>query len=240
MSVDVDVDLDDERTWPTATRAWAKRSAAEIRAAAEYVADLPISESCDREFRQSIAGHKLVGYHCTRLLDHEVEDIRRRGVLLLDEHLVRQRIEQAVRLGHLNAPARAHAETKQVFATGHHVHREQQICCVMGSSIFSEDPDGVSPLLNHWGGEAIRGGAGEVAALHGIGTPSIVVVRIDLYACPGAVSFPSLAKVFAGKFLGLQRAFADVFHRASIPSHDVVDIWKPGDQKYDVFPLLPR
>jgi hypothetical protein len=56
--------------------------------------------------RDSLSDHSLVGYHCTKLLAHEVEHIRSEGMSLLGAALIESRIERAVEHGFLS-PAQA-------------------------------------------------------------------------------------------------------------------------------------
>lgn len=56
----------------------------------------PLSDRED-EFRALLVGRGLRAFHCTRLLDYEIENVREHGLRLLTEDLVRGRIQEAAR-----------------------------------------------------------------------------------------------------------------------------------------------
>src|SRR5215211_481668 len=53
-----------------------------------------------------LVGERLLAYHCTRLLAHEVEWVRREGLLPLSEDLVGRRIDTAREYGYVDDAAR--------------------------------------------------------------------------------------------------------------------------------------
>src|SRR5438132_14434734 len=89
------VDVDDPQTWPPDVRREAQAIADSVRGKAKYVSDLPIPIEGEDPFRALLAGHPLVAYHATRLLDHEVAMIREQGLRPLTAKLVEDRIEAA-------------------------------------------------------------------------------------------------------------------------------------------------
>lgn len=116
-----------------------------------------------------------------------------------------------------------------------------QICFVLGRSTFDEDAAGCFPLLAHWGGEAMRGGPDEAPLLAAIGTPSIVVARLNLTTSwRHSTTHPALAKMFVGKLLDTEHRSADVFYRDPMPPQDVLAVWQPGQSDYDHHVGLPR
>lgn len=236
---DLVVDVDRPETWPEATRRWTADRADRLDAG--HTCDLPgwLDEKED-DLRATFGGRKLLAYHCTRLLPHELDSIRVQGLRLLDKALVQDRIAAAIEHG-LSATARAHAETGNIYAIKNLDHREHQVCFVIGRSTLDEHHSGCAPLLDHWGGEAIRGGPADSPALAGVGTATIVVARLNLTSSwRRSVTFPSLAKIFVGTLLGTEDRGADVFYRDPVPPQDVVDIWQPGHPEYDRHAQLPR
>lgn len=237
----IDIDIDAQASWPAATLCVAGELAGRLAGSTEFVADLGISLDEEDDFRATFGSRKLLAYHNSRLLPHEADAIHAQGLRLLDEELVQERIKNAIAHGALRDDARRHAETHNVYAIDNHWNRSDQICLVIGRSIFDDNPRICDPLLRHWGGEAIRGGPGPVPALTNVGTPSIVVVRIDLSGRHDHQrTYPALCKLFVGALLDLESRSADVFYHDAIPARDVVAIWQPGNSEYDRHAELPR
>jgi hypothetical protein len=175
------------------------------------------------------------------LLPHEAQDIRSVGLRLLDEKLVEDRIRLAIAHGALTGAGRRCAETGNIYAINNLAGRERKVCLVAGRTCFDESPHGCTPLLSHWGGEAIRGGPQDVPALATIGTPSIVVARVNLTRPHNdPYSWPGLANLFVGKLLGLSGRCADILYPDAISGRDIIDIWQPGHPDYDRHVALPR
>ncbi len=233
------IDVDRPETWPHATREWAAGHAVAVAGTTRYTCDLALDE-CEEEFRATFGGGALIAYHCTRLLSHEVEAIREQGLRLLDESLVRERIEAARSQGALSPEVQDRAERGNIYAIGNLAGREAQICFVLGRTIF-DDAHGCVPLLAHWGGEAMRGSPQASPLLATIGVPTIVVARLDFSSsAPRATARPGLAKMFVGRILGTELCVADVFYRDPVPAGDLLDIWQPGHPEYDQYPRLPH
>lgn len=236
------IDVDCPSTWPSATREWATSKADQLSGTTEFHTDLALSLADEDHIRATFGGRKLVAYHCTRLLPREAASILEHdGLRLLDGTLVRDRIAAAVAEGNLPADTLVHAQSNNIYANGNTAYREQQVCVVVGRDAFEEGASGVSPLLEHWGGEAIRGGPEEVQALRDVGTPSIVVVGVALNARHNdPYAHPPLATVLVGRLLGLLGAYSSVNCPRAIPPADVGAIWQPGDAEYDRHTRLPR
>jgi hypothetical protein len=235
------IDVDADATWPDATRRWAEQQARGLEGSTEFLTDLDITLEQEDVFRRTFAARKLFAYHCTRLLVHESDDIRTGGLRLLDESLVLDRIAAAVAHGQLPDAARSHAERCNVYAIRNETGRAGQISFIVGRSVFDDDADGCDSLLRDWGGESIRGGPAEAPALETIGTPSIVVARLNLTRRHNdPYSYPPLAKVFVGTLLGLERRFAELHYRDPVAASEIDDIWQPGDPDYDRHQRLPR
>lgn len=235
------IDTDEPTTWPEATYSWAAQRASQLAGSSAYTADLPGLLEEEDDFRATFGRKKLLAYHCTRLLPHELDGIRAGGLRLLDRALVDERIALALEHRSLPAPARERAESNNVYAVDNLVGREGQVCFVLGRSTFDDDPAGCYPLLAHWGGEAMRGGPDDAPLLESIGTSTIVVARIDLtHSWKESTTYPPLAKLFVGKLLNTKGSAADVFYRKKVPPDDVLALWQPGHPEYDRHSEFPR
>lgn len=96
------IDLDRPDTWPSDL----------VAVLSEHHATLlsqevgPLSSRYDAAIYSvvdALQPYSIVGWHCTRLADHEVEDIKNNGMTVLDIGLVSRRIGTAVRTGLLSA-----------------------------------------------------------------------------------------------------------------------------------------
>lgn len=238
MEALVDVDVPD--TWPEATRAWVREHAAALDGSTEFTCDLEIEAVEEARFRATFGQQMLLAYHCTRLYREEIEDIRAEGLRMLDRQLVADRIGRAIDRGQLVAEARARVESGNVYTINNTAGREGQTCLIVGRSLFGYDT-GCHPLLEHWGGEALRGGPGPAHSLAGIGVPTIVVVRLSAARVwERARSGPHLANVFVGVLLGLDDASAALHFRDHVRARDIVGFWQPGMPVYDRHVRLPR
>src|SRR4051812_42329315 len=125
------IDVDDPTTWSAAVTAWVAPYAESLRGTTNYTSDLKVPLEREDELRALLAGHKLVAYHCTRLLDHEVEGIRAQGLRPLTHELVLERIGRAHELAHLTDAERVELLEQNVFAVKDSRYRENQACLVL-------------------------------------------------------------------------------------------------------------
>jgi hypothetical protein len=236
------IDPDDCTTWPDEVLQWARDCAARSEGSTEFTSDLN-SELIEREdeFQTLFATRRVLVYHCTRLLPHEVDGIREHGLQPLSKELVVERIERAYELGALGAVEVTRLKEANVFAVDNTAGRVGQVCFVMGRAAFDDSVGGCDPLLSMWGGEAIYWGLADGPDPPLLGLPAIVVARTEVNAADRKpLVFPSLAKLFVGALLGTEGQYADVFVRAPVPPEDIIDVWQPGNGEYDRHPRLPR
>jgi hypothetical protein len=230
------VDPDVPDTWPPQITDAVTRRAACLRGTTEFTSDL---QAGDGWLRPLLGGCLLRAYHCTRLLDHEVAQVRSQGLRPLTDDLLRDRIEWAFAHGHISAPERALLLEDHVFATGHAENRRDQVCLAMSRQTFSWQAFGVQPLLSIWGGEGMSGRRNEHVR-RSLGRPAIVVALLDLTLPGRHLFFPALENVFVGAVLGLDDVGGDVLFRSPIAADCIEQIWQPGSLEYDPFEELPR
>lgn len=232
------IDIDAPDTWPPPVLAWAREASRGV-SREDVMEDSRFVER-DAEFRALLTGgHKLVAFHCTRLLDHEAGAIREEGLRPLSAELVNLRIDTAHAAGSLTHDDRMLLRSSNVFAVDNATrYRDGCISLLLGAAVFDQEARGLEPLLATWGGEGIRGGPQTERAFR-IGRPSIVVVRVDLG--PGAkIGFIwSVSRMFAAKLLGVEPC-CELQIKSAIPAEDVLGIWQPGDAGYDRHAQLPR
>jgi hypothetical protein len=231
------IDLDDHGSWPVELLHWVRAQAEPYRGEALKPGDLPLSLcELDDELRALVGERKLLAYHCTRLLEHEGDDVRERGLRLLTRELVNSRIARAVEVGAV-PPADGGLRTNSVYALRHTAGRDGQVCFVVGRAVFDKDPSGCEPLLSRWGGEAIYWALFDEPDAPRQGRPSIVLARIDV--ADVFHTAPGLTATFVGAVLALD-VWADVHVQVTVPPEDILRVWRPGDPQYDRHPELPR
>lgn len=133
------VELDMPAGWPGTIKRMVVEVAQQVHAPLESIGymDGLFSERED-EFRSLFSGHALRAFHCTRLLPHEEEWIRNRGLLLLTEQLVMERIERAVDVGAVTRQTADDLLRSHVFATREHDNREKQVCFFLSPRVFED------------------------------------------------------------------------------------------------------
>jgi hypothetical protein len=236
------VDIEKPDTWPASVLEWAERWATQLRDSTEYFSDLAIPPEDEDEFRSLLREHPLCAFHATRLLDHEVEMIRKQGLRPLTTHLLEDRTNAAFDHSVFTADERDQLLNSTVFALGEAKYRKGQVNLFLGTHVLRDSVQQIAPLLRTWGGEGIYWGAGDLRSrLREVGTPTIVVAGIDL--SPGwriHRTTPGLHKVFIGCLLNLADVSASVDYTQPVPPQHVPGIWQPGIPEYDSFELLPR
>lgn len=237
------IDLDDQSTWPTGVIERIENLARQLRGSTEFTVDLRVPPNAEEEILSLLEGHKLLAFHATRLLEHEISEIRSVGLRRLSRNLVEERISGAFTRGLLSEGERDRCRIRNVFAIDNVIGREGQVCLVLGRQTLDEEAHGLSPFLGGWGGEAMNGwpGPDEDPLLQRLGKPALVVAALYLDAEERRpFTAPSLAKVFLGTRLGLRDAGCEVHNFADIPADDIIDIWQPGHPEYDRHRQLPR
>lgn len=225
-------------TWPRPALEFARAEAERLRGTTQFSLDLALSLDSENEFRD-LMGDRVIAYHATRLMPHEVLDVRRKGLRRLTPELVSSRIDAAVKAAELTADQAAKARRGTVYAIKNQQHREHQVCFVIGRDVLDDDADGLVPLLSTWGGEAIRGGPDTTGAMT-VGRPAIVVAALDLRPPQKLSSWTSLQKVCVGTLLGTESTGAELHYYSDIPGERIVDIWQPGHPEYDRHDGLSR
>ena len=139
------IDPDAQATWPDASRRWAEEHARRLAGSTQFLADLAVSLEQEDEFRRTFGPRRVLAYHSTRLLPHEVDTISAGGLRLLDEQLVRDRIADAIAHGALSEAVGRRAETGNVYAIGSDGGRAGQVWFVVGRTVFDWTSTGVIP-----------------------------------------------------------------------------------------------
>lgn len=241
------VDVDDPGTWPERVREWVERWGR------QRIADLhegtDVSTAQEDGFRDLLEGTRLLAYHSTRLLEHEIEAIRRDGLAPLSAELVSGRIDRAWEQGYLPEPERDALHGAHIFASPSVdmlklKGRTRGVYLLLGRSAFDWQRDHIHEWLNTWGGPALYEGVSpkRLSLLKELGRPTIVAAALEFrnerFRSP--VNEP-LGLVFSGiRHRDPLFSVTELCYSARIPPADLVGMWHPGDTEYDRHPELPR
>ena len=132
------------------------------------------------EFRDILKRYSLIGYHCTRLTNDEIESIRSNGMVLQDSASLNLRIDRLLKCNLISHEiAQSLKETNQANNT----NRANMLWfCFFEPFIAGEC--GIGRLFRSWGGEALYNShesnpvTGKV--LCSIGTPCIVKASVPI------------------------------------------------------------
>jgi len=234
------IDVDDDSTWPGPAAEIVARWANEYGGTTQYALDLPLPSHADNALREVLSGYLLRAYHCTRLLDHEVQAVREGGLRQLTAELIHDRIEAAKRASAISEHDAELLRHANVFATGEAAHRKDQVCLIFSNLVFREDPTACEPLLSTWGGEGVyRSSRSHSLPTHvtELGKPTVVVSLLRSQFITNV--FPDLSKIFVAAALQLTARWADVFYGDAIPPSHIEAILQPGDSIYERLGALP-
>lgn len=162
------------------------------------------------KLRPNLENYYMIGYHCTRLVDAEIEDIRNFGMRLLNPHVLKARIEGLVDQGYIDEII---AESLIENNEADDPYRKEMLWfCLFHPYHVGEM--GISRLLRSWGGEALfnshEGHPVTGAVLRNIGTASIIEVKVPCISLPA----PTFDLNFVNRYLaykGLQDLNATLY-----------------------------
>lgn len=190
-----------------------------------------------RQADTTIAGNKLLGFHCTRLRTFELEQVMSCGLRLLDTALLQDRIGRAVAEGELTPDlAKLLLDSHQAEDIG----RPGMIHFVNCRS-FLKDEDDVGRLFRSWGGEALynshEGRQDTGPVLRRIGEPAIVVAAIPISKLRTAAG--TIGERFVWKFLADREVPIDqapdieTLATEPVPAAMILDIIRFADRRFE-------
>lgn len=234
------VDPDDVSTWPEPVRTLCLEWNSGVPPT-DYLEDLQLHDGADDELRAALQGYRILAYHATRLLAHEVEGIRLNGLRVFSPQLFEDRINAAHAHGHLTRPERDELQASHMLAVGEGTRRGNRAGLSVTLRLTPLGRGGWN-LMSNWGGEGIYFSSGtqhHAPLLQRLGGPAIVVVAVEVASSWREQGcYPSLDRVFLGAWRGLAGgATLHVAHPVA-PTH-ILDIWRPGDDAYDSIAELP-
>lgn len=211
MSRTTSIVISDRSTWPTRLLRFLEANLSSFggwectccngSTASEY-------DSMVAEFRDMLRGYSLLGYHCTRLTNEEIDEIRTSGMHLQNADSLSARIG---RLQQNNVISRENAERLRARNQAGESNRRNMLWfCFFEPYLAGEN--GIGRLFRSWGGEALYNSHEDDAvtgpALRNIGVPCIVKANIPISSLQQS-SFPDGAMV--------RVLLADLGHELRIP-----------------------
>lgn len=190
---------DDDTTWPAALTDLLAANLVELTAYEKHETDLnrrsangdwkaryspppnlsrPTRERVLDEANAIIADASVVGYHCTRLVDHEIESILTSGMRPLSVELVHSKVSALVAAGHVTPELGALLQTQNAAHPGVGYGERVNMTWFIFSRSTLRDEGGLIRLLSQWGGEATywlhEQTPDVIGHLRKLGTPCIV------------------------------------------------------------------
>lgn len=177
------VDLCRPRTWPShVTRAVrGSLSNVELDGDVAYYDELDLPVESRAEILGALQGLRIVCYHATRLMQHEVEDIRSGGLRPLSPELVQQRLQEAVRRGALSTEV-AEELIAPTLVNAADASREGSVWFTASRDDIQQTPN-LWRMYRYWGGEVMRHHLREGDRLHAllgqVGQAAVVLAAIE-------------------------------------------------------------
>ncbi|MFJ9806527.1 hypothetical protein [Streptomyces wuyuanensis] len=243
------VDLDDPATWPADLSALITDLVPTVPAGLDTASDLHNEASelatYDDQVREMLAGRLLRAYHATRLLDHEIEDVRAFGLRALTEDSLTNRVDRAIQAGSIDtAYLTALQESTALLHEPTHAakHRFGEVSLVSSSQPLEKSWP--VRLLSNWGGEVRQFGPvwtdSEFETIRWLGRPSLIIAGVDVSTPAAAGTGRELIFDFLGTRLGLNGNGVTIHYTADIPAKQIVNICHPGHPEYDRHTHFPR
>ena len=128
------------------------------------------------EIENILRQHSIIGIHCTKLLDWEINDIELNGLKPLNRKFANQRIEKAFNKRLISKELRDELVDKEEFDADNRKGYIFVFHCLQ--TLNSES--GLNRLLGLWGGESLYAYVKDNQELKHIGTPCIVFASIKI------------------------------------------------------------
>ena len=204
--------VDEVGSWPDHVRDLIAVVAEPLADSTDYVQDLHVPDDDVAAIHAALVGTRWRLYHCTRLLDHERDNILTNGLAPATEVLLDDKLTQAVEHGHLSpGDAEVLRESHMLRpGGGQRQGRQGRICALTTRASFA-DYHGLWRLFEHWGGELIYFDQPDpmLERLRSLGTPSIVVVDLTLITPPSRGWYPPIERLLVGAHLGMDQVHGE-------------------------------
>ena len=221
------IDIDDQSTWPEGVKFFV------ASLFKKYILDknqFLINE--DEQLIPLFKSQPLLTYHATRLLPHEIMDIKNNGLQILTRELVRKKIDDAVNYGYLTQEIGTELLQNSILWRKRQTNRENQVCLVLGGSPFRNSAPGLRLLFGIWGGEAINMtvvGNKYRALLSKIGEAVVLKVHLPLDTNSNFQVHPSITLSFMKAFKKEGPVCDLLWREGTIHSKHILEIFSPKE-----------
>jgi len=196
-------------------------------------------ENLVRRLEDILNLHNIVSYHCTRLTEYEISEIRRGGMKVLSPELVQKRLINARDQNHLSREEYDYfVSSSQVQSNLSHERSRTGMSWLCPNRSTLKECSGVYRLFRSWGGEALYWGHEKddqiSVTLRRIGIPCIV--KCSLPFRDAEPYHPSYAKRFLSYLISGEVEYPDPpaefdmrIRRDLIASEvlEIIDIFNP-------------
>lgn len=227
------VDLDDRRTWP--------RSFGRFIFDLSQVSDFEDSflpDEVERAAVDLLRGCLIRVYHCTRLTQREIANVRENGLRPLSLDFTETRIANAREDGEITQ------EQEEFFRKVHVAsdsNRQGLIFLFTDRAGLSNAPS-IGWLLSAWGGEGINMGvetkSPEFRVFESIGIPTVVVATVDLDLHASRIH-PGLALAALRKLHGSTQG-TSIVSEVTISGEYIERLELPGSKFWELYVWTPR
>jgi len=236
------IDVDDCAAWTANVERVVKPVAERYKGSGSTSSDVWLTDDDRTTIQAVLNGVSIRVFHASRLLPFEVGEIRREGLQSASQGLFARKVAGAVAHRLLTAAEGAELLSSAMPLDGSADVRVAQVCASAGTAVYRDDPHGVRPLLDSWGGEVLyfaheRDGLGK--RLRELGTPTIIEVSVPSVRAHD-LWFPGVEQCLVGTMLGFTDVGSDVFIRAgAVAPQDILAVHRPGGAWWRQFPKLP-
>ncbi len=152
-----------------------------------------------RRADEILSAERLLGFHCTRLVDDEIADVWANGLQLLSANFLQERISRRIEAGDI--PQSIGHQLLNMHQAGDQ-SRQGNLCFINMISVLRSE-GAVGRLFRSWGGEALYNSHEDDLetgpSLRRIGTPCIWIVVLPIGQ--GAVTWRNVGERFVRAYL---------------------------------------
>lgn len=184
-----------------------------------------------------------MGYHCTRLTDHEIQNIKSSGLKILTPDLIELRLRTVLEHGILSAEAHEYISNSPMLkssTSGEYGKRTGMIWFCPNQETLSEI-HAVYRLFRSWGGEALYNGHEEDEKisphLRSIGVPCIAKGGMPFSEVESFSS--SYAKRFISRFISDEVEYPeppysfDMYIKRDLTPAEILEVIKISDPQFE-------
>lgn len=120
--------------------------------------------------------HSIIGFHCTKLMNYEIENVKKNGLIPLNKKFANQRVEALFKNNFISQELR-----NELF------NKEEVSCNNRNGKIFVfhclatlKDESGLNRLFGYWGGESLYAYLNNPYELKEIGESCIIVTSVKI------------------------------------------------------------